>query len=272
MEDHMIKAFMAIGIILFLFIFKEYINNSKRPNYNGKENSPYKPAPTNTTINHQPPQPLEPVIESKNSELFMKWKNEQMSIILQRKSVYQLVQENNIRDIKYVDLLNTYEWSRKRIEILIRDNFKCQECNIYHERLEVHHNYYITDKLPWDIRNEALVTLCREHHQNRHNNKSIPVYKLMHNVLVSTTVRNYFCYRCFGMGYIPQYKHVQNGICFSCWGECFDQTIFSKALRDIKYTNYDLDTIFNTITQHYFDEFIFPNLQIYSSNVDEPPF
>lgn len=26
------------------------------------------------------------------------------------------------------------------------------------------------------------------------------------------------CKRCNGSGYIPDYKHVQDGICFSCWG------------------------------------------------------
>lgn len=26
------------------------------------------------------------------------------------------------------------------------------------------------------------------------------------------------CKRCNGSGYIPEYKHVQDGICFSCWG------------------------------------------------------
>ncbi|GEM_PF-2342355 len=26
------------------------------------------------------------------------------------------------------------------------------------------------------------------------------------------------CKKCNGTGYIPEYKHIQNGICFSCWG------------------------------------------------------
>lgn len=26
------------------------------------------------------------------------------------------------------------------------------------------------------------------------------------------------CERCNGGGYIPEYSHVQDGICFSCWG------------------------------------------------------
>lgn len=27
------------------------------------------------------------------------------------------------------------------------------------------------------------------------------------------------CSRCNGSGYLPQYEHVENGICFRCWGE-----------------------------------------------------
>jgi hypothetical protein len=27
------------------------------------------------------------------------------------------------------------------------------------------------------------------------------------------------CQRCGGNGYIPEYQHIQNGICFLCWGE-----------------------------------------------------
>ena len=26
------------------------------------------------------------------------------------------------------------------------------------------------------------------------------------------------CYKCNGSGYISKYHHIQNGICFSCWG------------------------------------------------------
>jgi len=26
------------------------------------------------------------------------------------------------------------------------------------------------------------------------------------------------CFKCNGTGYIPEYHHIQGGICFSCWG------------------------------------------------------
>lgn len=28
----------------------------------------------------------------------------------------------------------------------------------------------------------------------------------------------YSCKKCNGTGFIPEYKHIQDGICFSCWG------------------------------------------------------
>ena len=30
------------------------------------------------------------------------------------------------------------------------------------------------------------------------------------------------CTRCGGTGYFPQYKRVENGVCFRCWGSGTD--------------------------------------------------
>lgn len=84
--------------------------------------------------------------------------------------------------------------------------------------LNVHHKYYIKNSLPWDYEDDALVTLCDECHKKIHKTINIPVYR-------NAKIKEAFignaelCNRCGGGGYLPQYEHVENGVCFKCWGE-----------------------------------------------------
>ncbi|MGM8137503.1 HNH endonuclease [Enterococcus italicus] len=69
----------------------------------------------------------------------------------------------------------TGEWKRKRLEILERDHYECQECRrngklttAYDAILEIDHIKEL-DKYPelaWD--NENLQTLCRSCHNKKH--------------------------------------------------------------------------------------------------------
>lgn len=82
--------------------------------------------------------------------------------------------------------------------------------------LNIHHKYYIQGHKPWEYNNDALVTLCEDCHKKRHEDYSnIRLYdsngKLLHALIP--------CDRCGGSGYLPQYSHVENGICFKCGGE-----------------------------------------------------
>ncbi len=82
--------------------------------------------------------------------------------------------------------------------------------------LNVHHKYYVYGKKPWEYEEKALVTLCEDCHQKRHD-KPVPLYRtLLDQELIKYC---YKCDRCGGSGYIPQYKHVKKGICFKCMGE-----------------------------------------------------
>lgn len=81
--------------------------------------------------------------------------------------------------------------------------------------LNVHHNKYILGREPWDYDNCDLMTLCSHCHKNIHDAEKIPVYSQSGNKLMSIET----CSRCGGFGYIPQFSHVQDGICFDCWGE-----------------------------------------------------
>lgn len=55
-------------------------------------------------------------------------------------------------------------WQKKRLEILQRDEWRCQRCDRADKTLHVHHRvYYESD--PWNIPNTALETLCDECHE-----------------------------------------------------------------------------------------------------------
>ena len=61
--------------------------------------------------------------------------------------------------------LKKSKWQKKRLEILKRDNFTCQECLDTEQTLHVHHCNYIKGKKPWEYENESLITLCELCHQ-----------------------------------------------------------------------------------------------------------
>lgn len=81
--------------------------------------------------------------------------------------------------------------------------------------LNIHHNYYIRGKKPWEYPNDALVTLCEDCHKKRHLTSKIPMLDTQLHYVKDMQV----CDRCGGSGYLPQYHHVEHGICFKCGGE-----------------------------------------------------
>lgn len=64
----------------------------------------------------------------------------------------------------YAEKLKHPKWQKKRLEILNRDNFKCQSCLNDEEMLHVHHRVY-NSKEPWDAKNSDLITLCKSCHE-----------------------------------------------------------------------------------------------------------
>lgn len=82
--------------------------------------------------------------------------------------------------------------------------------------LNIHHNYYIFGRKPWDYDNGALVTLCSRCHQKRHQQTKIPLYTSDRQLICSALP---VCDRCNGTGYLPQYRYFMGGICFKCHGE-----------------------------------------------------
>jgi hypothetical protein len=85
--------------------------------------------------------------------------------------------------------------------------------------LHVHHTYYQVGLHPWEYPNGSLKTLCWVCHEKLHKEESIPYLdKNGHQIKVLTP-----CRRCYGAGWLPEYKHVEEGICFRCQGAKFEE-------------------------------------------------
>lgn len=165
--------------------------------------------------------------------------------------------------IPYSRLLFTKEWQSKREEIIMRDSNKCQICgvhcaddyllklfgsNVYlvpstveeviNENVlglssklklvemsnpmfaHIHHKFYIKDKLPWQYENEDLILYCHICHLNIHISEQIKVYVDSSKTKEVSMTK---CSKCYGTGHLPQYNHVQNGVCFKCMGSCYEE-------------------------------------------------
>jgi len=81
--------------------------------------------------------------------------------------------------------------------------------------LNIHHTYYVRGHKPWEYDNKALVTLCEKCHKKRHETSSIPYFDREKRLIGNLAI----CDRCGGSGYLPQYSHIEDGVCFKCGGE-----------------------------------------------------
>lgn len=69
----------------------------------------------------------------------------------------------------YSEKLKDPRWQKKRLEILQRDDWTCQNCGDVKTTLNVHHISYYGN--PWDQKDDLLITLCKECHD--HETKSL---------------------------------------------------------------------------------------------------
>ena len=65
----------------------------------------------------------------------------------------------------YYEKLKDPRWQKKRLEVMERDEFTCQNCGDDESTLNVHHWYYTSGADPWDYEDEALVCLCETCHK-----------------------------------------------------------------------------------------------------------
>ncbi len=71
------------------------------------------------------------------------------------------------RSARYRSLLKDDRWSRRRLEIMRRDGFRCRRCGAK-SRLNVHHRWYVYGRQPWQYPDRCLVTLCEDCHRHVH--------------------------------------------------------------------------------------------------------
>lgn len=90
----------------------------------------------------------------------------------------------------YAQKLLDPRWQRKRLEILQRDNWTCQECGDVENTLHVHHKTYKSHLQPWDVNNNILITLCASCHKDEHEIQSCIEKGLIDQLYVSGFKRN----------------------------------------------------------------------------------
>lgn len=73
---------------------------------------------------------------------------------------------------EYGKALKSPKWKAKRQIILKRDSYKCVICDCK-DNLHIHHKYYLEGKMPWEVPDSCLVTLCKTCHEKEHEGKNI---------------------------------------------------------------------------------------------------
>ena len=136
------------------------------------------------------------------------------------------------KEMTYEEQLQDSKWLTKRTLILKRDKHTCQMCGDY-GNLNIHHRYYIYGSLAWEYKSNALITLCANCHGLVHRTISPLCYFNNGDSLVPMNFTP--CHRCNGAGYLHQYKHVENGICFRCEGKRYEELIGQKIYNTKRY-------------------------------------
>jgi hypothetical protein len=70
-----------------------------------------------------------------------------------------------VKKSAYAQKLLDPRWQKKRLEILQRDEWCCQQCFDNESTLHVHHRRYIYGRDPWDYPDQLLVALCASCHE-----------------------------------------------------------------------------------------------------------
>lgn len=73
----------------------------------------------------------------------------------------------------YYEQLKDPRWQRKRLEILQRAEFACEECGDGTQTLHVHHTIYRKGAAPWEYDNAELRCLCENCHAEMHARRSV---------------------------------------------------------------------------------------------------
>jgi len=72
----------------------------------------------------------------------------------------------------YAEKLKDPRWQRKRLEVLSRTDFKCENCGDGETTLHVHHSFYERGREPWEYDAETLRSYCADCHETWHEAKA----------------------------------------------------------------------------------------------------
>lgn len=75
--------------------------------------------------------------------------------------------------LSYSEQLKHPRWQKKRLKILQRDSFECNNCGSKEKTLHVHHHNYERGKMAWEYDDNLLSTLCEDCHKSLEVTKSI---------------------------------------------------------------------------------------------------
>lgn len=73
----------------------------------------------------------------------------------------------------YYELLKHPQWQKKRLLVLQRENFCCEDCGSDEKTLHVHHTYYESGLKPWEYPGESLHVLCEKCHADVQDMKTL---------------------------------------------------------------------------------------------------
>lgn len=110
------------------------------------------------------------------------------------------------KDPKNIFVFGSYEIICFRNKLQSTDRFS---------DLNIHHKYYIENRKAWEYNDDALITLCENCHRVEHETNSVSVLDENGQILYTPEI----CDRCGGSGYLPEFNHCRNGICFKCGGD-----------------------------------------------------
>lgn len=68
----------------------------------------------------------------------------------------------------YYELLRHPMWQEKRLRIMDRAKFRCENCATKDVTLNVHHKRYRKGAKPWEYQDSELVCLCENCHETEH--------------------------------------------------------------------------------------------------------
>jgi hypothetical protein len=88
----------------------------------------------------------------------------------------------------YYEKLKDPRWQKKRLEVMEREGFACQQCHSIDKTLNVHHGFYASGYEPWEYPSKSLHCLCEECHemrQSREHDVHLEISKLTFSELDS---------------------------------------------------------------------------------------